>query len=152
MLLPMHINIKVNLQLQDKIRIELDKYHLEPQKLKMSLSSSCKKEGLMNSLTQNPYLFDTFDIDGDGSAKLNTSLLQYNSSEFYPKTEYVIETTNNFFFLFLSMRKKKWSNEHSTLIDMVWICLTDRNPNFKRLAKTIRVPPSIETWESSRIW
>lgn len=107
MLLPMHINIKVNLQLQDKIRIELDKYHLEPQKLKMSLSSSCKKEGLMNSLTQNPYLFDTFDIDGDGSAKLNTSLLQYNSSEFYPKTEYVIETTNNFFFLFLSMRKKK---------------------------------------------
>ena len=44
-----------------------------------------------NSYTQNPYLFDTFDIDGDGggdgSAILNTCRLQYGT-KFYPELEY----------------------------------------------------------------
>ena len=41
-----------------------------------------------NALTQNPYFFDTFDIDGDESAKLATCRLQYGSSQFYPELEY----------------------------------------------------------------
>ena len=40
-----------------------------------------------NTYTQNPYLFDTFNIDGDNSARLDTCRLQYGTS-FYPKTEY----------------------------------------------------------------
>ena len=36
-----------------------------------------------NSYTQNPYIFDTFDIDGDDSARLATCRLQYGTS-FYP--------------------------------------------------------------------
>ena len=41
-----------------------------------------------NSLTQNPYFFDTFDIDGDNSAKLATCRLQYGSSQYYPELDY----------------------------------------------------------------
>ena len=41
-----------------------------------------------NALTENPYLFDTFDIDGDNSAKLTTCKLQYGVSEFYPEGGY----------------------------------------------------------------
>ena len=40
------------------------------------------------ALTQNPYFFDTFDIDGDNSAKLATCRLQYGSSQYYPELEY----------------------------------------------------------------
>ena len=40
-----------------------------------------------NSYTQNPYLFDTFDIDGDGSARLDTCRLQYGT-KFYPELDY----------------------------------------------------------------
>ena len=42
---------------------------------------------IQNSYTQNPYLFVTFDIDGDGSAILNTCRLQYGT-KFYPELEY----------------------------------------------------------------
>ncbi|KAL9962242.1 hypothetical protein ACROYT_G031324 [Oculina patagonica] len=42
----------------------------------------------VNTLTQNPYFFDTFDIDGDDSAKLATCRLQYGTSKFYPELEY----------------------------------------------------------------
>ncbi|KAL9954528.1 hypothetical protein ACROYT_G042078 [Oculina patagonica] len=42
----------------------------------------------VNALTQNPYFFDTFDIDGDDSAKLATCMLQYGTSQFYPELEY----------------------------------------------------------------
>ena len=41
-----------------------------------------------NSLTQNPYFFDTFDIDGDNSAKLAACRLQYGSSQYYPELDY----------------------------------------------------------------
>ena len=41
-----------------------------------------------NSSTQNPYFFDTFDIDGDNTAKLATCRLQYGSSQFYPELDY----------------------------------------------------------------
>ena len=41
-----------------------------------------------NALTENPYFFDTFDIDGDNSAKLATCRLQYGSSQFYPELDY----------------------------------------------------------------
>ena len=37
-----------------------------------------------NSYTQNPYLFDTFNIDGDGTAILDTCRLQYGT-KFYPE-------------------------------------------------------------------
>jgi len=40
-----------------------------------------------NSYTQNPYFFDTFDIDGDNSARLDTCRLQYGAS-FYPELDY----------------------------------------------------------------
>ena len=41
-----------------------------------------------DALTQNPYFFDTFDIDGDNSAKLATCRLQYGLSQYYPELEY----------------------------------------------------------------
>ena len=40
-----------------------------------------------NAYTQNPYIFDTFDIDGDNSARLATCHLQYGKS-FYPELDY----------------------------------------------------------------
>ena len=40
-----------------------------------------------NAYTQNPYLFDTFDIDGDDSARLDTCRLQYGT-KFYPELDY----------------------------------------------------------------
>ena len=40
-----------------------------------------------NSYTQNPYIFDTFDIDGDDSARLDTCRLQYGTN-FYPGLDY----------------------------------------------------------------
>ena len=40
-----------------------------------------------NSYTQNPYIFDTFNIDGDDSARLATCRLQYGTS-FYPELDY----------------------------------------------------------------
>ena len=42
----------------------------------------------VNALTQNPYFFDTFDIDGDNSAKLATCRLQYGSSQYNPELHY----------------------------------------------------------------
>ena len=42
----------------------------------------------VNALTQNPYFFDTFNIDGDNTAKLATCRLQYGSSQFYPELHY----------------------------------------------------------------
>ena len=40
-----------------------------------------------NSYTQNPYTFDTFNIDGDNSARLATCRLQYGTS-FFPELDY----------------------------------------------------------------
>jgi len=40
-----------------------------------------------NSYTQNPYLFDTFDIDGDNTVRLDTCRLQYGTT-FYPELDY----------------------------------------------------------------
>ena len=40
-----------------------------------------------NAYTQNPYLFDTIDIDGDNIARLDTCRLQYGST-FYPELDY----------------------------------------------------------------
>ena len=40
-----------------------------------------------NAYTQNPYLFDTFDIDGYNSTRLATCRLQYGTS-FYPELDY----------------------------------------------------------------
>jgi len=39
-----------------------------------------------NSYTQNPYIFDTFDIDGDDSARVDTCRLQYGTT-FYPELD-----------------------------------------------------------------
>ena len=38
-----------------------------------------------NSITENPYIFDTFNIENDDSAKPSTCKLQYGNSEFYPE-------------------------------------------------------------------
>ena len=40
-----------------------------------------------NVYTQDPYIFDTFDIDGDDSARLDTCRLQYGT-KFYPDLDY----------------------------------------------------------------
>ena len=40
-----------------------------------------------NVFTQNPYFFDTFDIDGDNTARLATCRLKYGTN-FYPELEY----------------------------------------------------------------
>ena len=48
------------------------------------IQRSAKKDALI----ENPYFFDTFDIDGDNSAKLATCRLQYGSSQFYPELNY----------------------------------------------------------------
>ena len=40
-----------------------------------------------DSYTQNPYIFHTFNIDGDNSVKLATCRLQYGTS-FYPELDY----------------------------------------------------------------
>ena len=40
-----------------------------------------------NSYTQNPYIFDTFNIDIDDSARLDTCRLQYGT-KFYPEFDY----------------------------------------------------------------
>ena len=40
-----------------------------------------------NAYTQNPYIFDTFDIDGDDSARLDTCRLEYGT-KFYPELDY----------------------------------------------------------------
>ena len=41
-----------------------------------------------NSITQNPYIFDTFNIDGDGTASMQTCRLQTGSGEYYPELDY----------------------------------------------------------------
>ena len=41
-----------------------------------------------NDIQFNPYIFDTFDIDGDNSAKLLTCRVQYGASKFYPELDY----------------------------------------------------------------
>ena len=41
-----------------------------------------------NAFQFNPYIFDTFDIDGDNSAKLLTCRLQSGASEYYPALDY----------------------------------------------------------------
>ena len=40
-----------------------------------------------NDYRYNPYIFDTFDIDGDGSARLDTCRLKYGTN-FYPELHY----------------------------------------------------------------
>jgi len=40
-----------------------------------------------NAYTQNPYLFDTFDINGDNTARMDTCRLQYGTT-FYPELDY----------------------------------------------------------------
>jgi len=40
-----------------------------------------------NALTQNPYLFDTFELYGDSTAKLSTCCLQYGTG-YYPEIDY----------------------------------------------------------------
>ena len=45
------------------------------------------KLGNRNSYTQTPYIFDTFNIDGNNSARLATCRLQYGTG-FYPELDY----------------------------------------------------------------
>jgi len=58
----------------------------------MSLSSFSKLE--KNSLEQNPYIFDTFNLDGDNSAKLSTCRLQYGTS-YFPELDYEMRILND---------------------------------------------------------
>ncbi len=52
----------------------------------MSLSSFSKAKG--KCFDSKPLHFDTFDIDGDDSAKLATCRLQHGSSQYYPESDY----------------------------------------------------------------
>ena len=47
-----------------------------------------QQAGRVNALTQNPYFFDTCDIDGGNSTKLATCRLQYGTSQYYPELDY----------------------------------------------------------------
>ena len=54
-----------------------------PQHVFVFIQQSRKKD----DYRYNPYIFDTFDIDGDNSARLDTCRLQYGT-KFYPELEY----------------------------------------------------------------
>ena len=60
----------------------------------------------------NPYIFDTFDIDGDGSAKLLTCRLQSGSSEFYPELDYTSEVKERILQDVINFRYRK--NDYNT--------------------------------------
>ena len=59
-----------------------------------------------NALTQNPYLFDTFDLDGDDSAKLSTCRLEYGTT-FYPEVEYDEDNANQIYLDLIDFRYRK---------------------------------------------
>jgi len=56
--------------------------------------------------TQNPYIFDTFDIDGDDSARLKTCSLQCRTN-FYPQIEYDDEFKIRIFNDLINFRYRK---------------------------------------------
>ena len=91
-----------------------------------------------NSLTQNPYFLDTFDIDGDNSAKLATCRLQYGSSQYYPELDYdenfklrILNDLMNYWY-----RKNDYNtgvqlqpNNFETLYPIVYFDLRDNKDN-----------------------
>ena len=65
-----------------------------------------------NNAQFNPYIFDTFDIDGDDSAKLFTCRLQYGASEFYPELDYTSEFKERILQDVINFRYRK--NDYNT--------------------------------------
>ena len=68
-----------------------------------------------NSYTQNPYIFDTFDIDGDNSARLDTCRLQCDTS-FYPELAYDHDFKIRIFNDLINFRYRK--NDYNTGVQL----------------------------------
>jgi len=59
-----------------------------------------------NSYTQNPYIFDTFDIDGDNSARLDDCRLKYGEN-FYPEPAYDHDFKSRIYKYLINYRYRK---------------------------------------------
>ena len=90
-----------------------------------------------NALTQNPYLFDTFDLDGDDSAKLSTCRLEYGTT-FYPEVEYDEDNANQIYLDLIDFRYRKndynsgtqlQDNNFSTLYPIIYFDLRSTKPS-----------------------
>ena len=78
-------------------------------------SYSFNKPGKQNFYTQNPYIFDTFDIDGDDSARLATCRLQYGTS-FYLELDYDHEFKIRIWNDLITFRHRK--NDYNTGVQL----------------------------------
>ena len=67
----------------------------------------------------NPYIFDTFDIDGDGSAALLTCRLQSGASEFYPELDYTSDFKNRILQDVIEFRYRKNGYNTGTQLSVV---------------------------------
>ena len=90
-----------------------------------------------NALAQNPYLFDTFDLDGDDSAKLSTCRLEYGTT-FYPEVEYDEDNANQIYLDLIDFRYRKndynsgtqlQDNNFSTLYPIIYFDLRSTKPS-----------------------
>jgi len=68
-----------------------------------------------DSYRQNPYIFDTFDIDGDDSARLDTCRLKYGTS-FYPELDYDHDFKIRIFNDLINFRYRK--NDYNTGVQL----------------------------------
>jgi len=68
-----------------------------------------------NSYTQNPYIFDTFDIDGDNTARLDTCRLKYGT-DFYPELDYDHDFKIRILNDLINFRYRK--NDYNTVVQL----------------------------------
>ena len=68
-----------------------------------------------NAYTQNPYIFDTFDSDGDASARLDTCSLKYGT-QFYPELEHGRDFKIRILNDFINFRYRK--NDYNTGVQL----------------------------------
>ena len=105
-----------------------------------------------NAYTQNSYLFDTFNIDGDKSARLDTCRLQYGTS-FTPETEYEDDFKLRILNDLINFRYRK--NDYNTgvqlqlanfqaLYPIIYFDLRSGKKNCDRGPKKARIPLQTE--------
>ena len=86
---PLHLEFEIELQndhemiYQNNATARITSGVKDPKHVFVFLQQARKQ----NANAQNPYIFDTFDIDGDDSARLDTCRLQYGT-KFYPDLDY----------------------------------------------------------------
>ena len=68
-----------------------------------------------NAYTQNPYIFDTFNIDGDDTAKLETCRLKYGTT-YYPEIDYENDFKIRIFNDLINFRYRK--NDYNTGVQL----------------------------------